>query len=237
MCKAQETGGVLTYSFELGYSTFDMSDLKKLNELTVKVLPFDTKRVNNFDPHLNFNGTLNINISGSIKMGLIFNYLTTGSRLGQKDYSGYYVLDQILNGYMIGAGPEIILGGIKKSEVSLSLFPAVLYTNARISENILVGSYNNKDSYSLSSSSFVIYPCLKFLFPLKEYLAVHFAAGALFDTGGKFHLKDDRKALININNNPARTGWSGLRVGVGIDISLYDLIKKVKSAKMEPIAF
>jgi hypothetical protein len=40
--------------------------------------------------------------------------------------------------------------------------------------------------------------------------------GYMYDTGGKVHLKNDKDAVIRINDSKVETGWTGLRITAGL---------------------
>ncbi len=89
---AQVSPGRLSFSVSTGYACFNMHHLKELNDEIESQLPFSVKSVDNFDPGFYFGGSIQTIFFSKVLVGIIYQYYTTGSRIGQKDYSGYYAL-------------------------------------------------------------------------------------------------------------------------------------------------
>jgi hypothetical protein len=42
----------------------------------------------------------------------------------------------------------------------------------------------------------------------------------MFDTGGYLHLSDNKDAVLQVNDEKVKTGWSGWRIVVGVDLNI-----------------
>lgn len=219
---AQNGSGRLNFSAYAGYATYEMNKLKEINNLTEKLLPFEVKNVNNFDPGFYFGGSLQTLILSNIYLGLIYQYYTTGSRIGQKDYSGFYAFDQRMNGHLVGVEPEIILTNKKEFSISSSVQVGALFSEIKMNEYLLVGEIKNQDYKTFSAFSIVIYPSVKISVPIYRRIRCLLSFGRMFDTSGKVHLSNDKNALLLIDDTKVKTGWSGWRITTGLTMNLSD---------------
>jgi hypothetical protein len=197
-----------------------MGQLKELNKLTAKALPFDVKTVNNFDPGFYFGTSFEARLFSNIMLGISYQFNTTGSRIGLKDYSGYYTFDQIVNGHLLGIEPEVIIDENKKYRISFSILTGALFTAVNTNETIAVAGDEEQVSKNLSAFSVPVYPSLKLSVPFIDWMEGSFSLGYLFDTGGKVHLKDNKDAFLIVDNKYVKTEWSGWRIALGLKIFL-----------------
>jgi hypothetical protein len=199
-----------------GLGTYKMHDLKGINRLQAESLPIETVTVDNFSPGLFAGTSYSINLSEQLLLGLNFQYNSTGSRIGQRDYSGYYSYDQLVNGYLIGIEPETIIEQNKSFSLSLSLVTGLYFTRLKMREAITIFGQDAEYKESFAALSIPFYPALKFSIPVFDAISGAVSFGYLIDPGSKFHLKGNKDAVLVINNNPVKTGWTGLRITVGL---------------------
>ena len=218
---AQDSPPKVYFTAFSGIATYKMDPLKKLNELTEENLPFPVRKINNFDPGFYLGGILQIPLFYNIELCLRYQYNTTGSRIGQKDYSGYYTFDQIVNGHLLGIEPEIIIDEKEHHRVSFSIMSGALFTTVKTEETLEVSGDKEQDSEYLSAFSVPVYPSLKLSVPvIIDWITGSFSLGYLFDTGGKVHLKDNRDAILMVDDKYIRTEWSGWRIALGLKFTL-----------------
>lgn len=199
-----------------GLGTYKMDNLKEINKLHAKSLPIETVTVDNFNPGFYIGTSANLELSGELILGLSYQYNTTGSRIGQKDYSGYYAYDQIVNGHFIGIEPETIIGANNFMTASVSIVTGVSFTNLRMIETISIAEQKQVNSESFAAASVYLYPAVKLCIPAFKIISGTVSLGYLYDTGGKVHLKGNKDAVIGINDSPVETGWTGLRITAGL---------------------
>ncbi len=208
----------VSFDFYGGLASYTMSDLKEVNSQTIKSMPFQVITVDNFNPGPFIGTSLSLKISGQHLLGLHYQYNTTGSRIGQKDYSGYYTYDQITNGHLIGIKPETIIEQNNLFTLSLSIMTGVIITRLKMKEQFSVNDVLLEDSLFLVAHSVPVYPSLKLSIPVIDILSGTITLGYLYDTGGKLHRDGNRYAVYGINGNPVKTGWTGFRITAGASL-------------------
>ena len=208
------------FSALAGYASYDMADLKELNSISQKSLPFETENVNNFDPGYYYGGSLRIWISTHAVVGLFYQHNSTGSRIGQKDYSGIYTFDQFTDCDIVGLEPEIILFNKKRLSISSSLQAGALFSKITMKEYLKVGEAVTQDDQIFKSFSVAFCPSLKLYVPVIKPVGFIFSAGWMIDTGGKIYQSGNKDAVLIIDSKEAQTRWSGLRLTAGMKINL-----------------
>lgn len=210
----------ISFNFFSGFATYKMGPLKQLNEFNEKNLPFAVRKINNFDPGFYMGGIIQTRLFANIEICLRYQYNTTGSRLGQKDYSGSYTFDQIVNGHLLGIGPEIIIDEKKHHRVSFSIMSGALFTKVKIDESLEVSGEEDRDTENLSAFSVPVFPSLNLSIDLLDWLSGSLSAGYFLDTGGKVHLKNERDAVLMVNDESVKTEWSGWRIALGLKFKI-----------------
>jgi hypothetical protein len=199
-----------------GLGTYKMDKLKEINRMQAESLPIETVKVNNFNPGIYIGASANLEISRSFSVGLNYHFNSTGSRIGQKDYSGFYAFDQIVNGHFLGLEAVTFIEENKFLTASLSMISGACFTHLEMRETISVSEQRHEDSELFTATSFYLYPNVKFCIPVYKIISVNFALGLLYDSGGKIHLKGNKNAVLGLNESPVKTGWTGLRVTTGL---------------------
>jgi len=198
-----------------GLATYQMNDLKTINTQQAKSLPFETVEVDNFDHGWYLHASLTTKISEEFLLGLVYRYHSTGSRIGQRDYSGFYTFDQIVSAHFLGIEPEVMLVKHKFLEISLSLVTGLNFSSWELKQVLSLKGREEKESESLVALSVPFNPSFNLYVPILTRLSAKISVGYLMDTGGKLHLKGNRDAVLILENEPVKTGWSGFRIAVG----------------------
>jgi hypothetical protein len=197
-----------------------MDGLKELNTLVEESVPFDVSIVDNFDPGFYFGASAHTALFSNLIVGLSYQYNTTGSRFGIKDYSGYYNFDQIVNGHLLGIESGVIMTETPKYRLIFTIMSGALFTTIKTEEVLSVSGQTEEDQEYMSAFSIPVYPSINLAFPVKDFIYGFFSAGYLVDTGGKVHYKGNRDAVVIISGNPVETGWTGLRISAGLQVNL-----------------
>jgi len=203
-----------------GLATFRMDGLKELNTLVEESVPFDISIVDNFDPGFYFGASAHMALFSNLMVGLSYQYNTTGSRIGIKDYSGYYNFDQIVNGHLLGIEPGVIMTETPKYRLIFTIMSGALFTTIKTEEVLSVSGQTEEDQEYMSAFSIPVYPSINLSIPVKGFIYGSFSAGYLVDTGGKVHYKGNHDAVVIISGNPVKTGWTGLRISAGLHVNL-----------------
>jgi hypothetical protein len=217
---AQVSPARLSFSVSASYGSFNMEHLKDINEELVRQLPFNVKSVDNFNPRFYFDGSLQTTLFSKMVLGINYQYYTTGSRIGQKDYSGHYTFDLIANGHYAGLEPGVILSNKKVICIIASVKCGALFTGIEMNEDFEVGEIKSTDFQDLKAFSIGITPTIKATIPIIRPLRCSLSLGRMIDTGGKLHLPDDKDAVLMINNSKVKTGWSGWRIAIELNIDI-----------------
>ena len=88
LLSAQELEPKLRFGISGGFGTFNQGDPKSLNQDAIDQLPFEAKIIDEFKPNFNFGAYAQYQLFKRFWVGPEYRYYYTGSRLGQKDYSG-----------------------------------------------------------------------------------------------------------------------------------------------------
>jgi hypothetical protein len=215
------TGTVLSaqtvsFSAGTGAGTYNMKQLRDLNEVLQGEMPFETRIVSDFPPFLYYSASFRVRVN-NFRYGLEYSYLTTGSRVSAKDYSGEYLLDMTLNGHSAGLSAGYVIPSSGKLEFSFSGVAGVIFTRLRINENLVVLENQALDTRLRARSKApyagpvigMSYPAGIFDFGLN--------AGFLFQiTKGNFTLTDGNEGIL-MNPSTGKgvgPGWDGFRVGL-----------------------
>jgi hypothetical protein len=217
---SQVSKGRLDFSTLAGYATYDMANLKEINRLTQNSLPFDVIYVNNFDPGYYFGGSLRKWFFSNAALGIFFQHSSTGSRMGQKDYSGIYTFDQILDCDLVGLEPEFIFFNKKRFGISTSVQAGALFSKIKMKEYLKVGETLTHDAQNLRAFSIVVCPSLNLSVPVINPIGLFVSVGRMIDIGGKIHRFGHKDAVLIVGGNEVKTGWSGWRLSAGMKINL-----------------
>lgn len=215
------TGTVLSaqtvsFSAGTGAGTYNMKQLRDLNEVLQGEMPFETRIVSDFPPFLYYSASFRVRVN-NFRYGLEYSYLTTGSRVSAKDYSGEYLLDMTLNGHSAGLSAGYVIPSSGKLEFSFSGVAGVIFTSLRINENLVVQENQIPDT-KLRARSETPYagPVIGISCPAGVF-DFGLNAGYLVQiTKGKFALTDGTEGIL-LNPSTGKSvgpGWDGFRVGL-----------------------
>ena len=217
---SQAGKGRLDISILAGYATYDMSYLKELNRFTQKSLPFDVKNVNNFDPGYYYGGSIRSWLFSDAAVGLFYQHYSTGSRIGQKDYSGIYTFDQLLECDLVGLEPEFMFLNKKRFGISTSVQAGALFSKINMKEYLKVGETVTHNAQNFTAFSIVVCPSLKLSVPVINPVGLFISVGRMIDTGGKVHRFGHKDAVLTTDGEDVKTGLSGWRLSAGMKINL-----------------
>lgn len=218
---AQPATDRLNMTVYYGFSTYDMGNLKKINKLTADLLPFQINQIDDFDPGFYFGTSVQTRIFSRFFLGVNYQYYSTGSRIGQKDYSGYYSFDQIITGHLFSLEPGFTILKRGYLEFSSSLQIGMIFSDMEIIEKLVVQDFNDSFSQDFCATSFVLLPSVKITVPILHFGSIFVSTGGLFDLmGGRMHQPGSRGDVLYIGNSQATTGWGGFRASAGISVRL-----------------
>lgn len=213
MMYSQEVPPFFSFSFASGYGSYAMPDLKRINTVTSQNLPFRADDVNSFDPGPFFSVSVRYQ-NDVLCAALGYQNYSTGSRIGLKDYSGIYTFDQIAGGHFAYFQPGLIFGN-RYVSVMPSVPVGLMFSSLRLEENLKVGDFESHDDLNVVAKSLIIEPSLNVNLSVLPFLSLTCGVGWMFDSGGKYHVKKHKEALLDIDGQ-VKSGWQGWRLTAGI---------------------
>jgi len=195
-----------------------MTDLKELNEIAVRLPPFETKLVHDFPAYFYYRPFILLKLK-RISFGPVYTFQSTGSRISARDYSGEYLLDMVVNSNGPGIYDEIVLYDLYNLQYSFYSTFGALFSNLKMKETLVVNDESlTDDKYKFKSFNYYLEAGLKISYSY-QFLDFGFSAGYQIQVGdGSFRYSenDDMKLINTENNNPVRPEWNGFRAGLSI---------------------
>lgn len=212
---SQDEKSLLKLGFTGGFGGYSFENLEDINDAVISQLPFDAAVIDNFPNRFYFGGTALIRIANWYWAGPSYQFHTTGSRVGAKDYSGSYHFDQILTAHQLGLENEIRISKSMKPAIFLDISGGVNFSNWKMEEVLEISGERDEDRSEYNAIKPFVFPSLKISYPVYKDFSVTAQAGYLFDLGGKYHLSGnkDYKSTLKIP-------WSGYRFSIGIGYSV-----------------
>lgn len=212
----------IRFSAGAGLGTYDMADLKEINEsfkLSVPAL-VTPQGISTFPPYATYEATLQYKIR-RFQLGAYWSYNSTGSRLSYEDYSGSLWYDQKVscNQYGITLG-HLLTRNDGPWEVIPSLRLGVINTQYQVSDILQVtGNPAQSVVYKFTSNSYMISPGLSTNRVIKPWIALSFDFRYLLD------LKQDLRStappltyIFGSNGSHMGANWSGIRLTLSVEV-------------------
>lgn len=202
---------------EINFNSFGHSSLKKFQQEFVKDIPDVPVQVNdNFPANLGFtigyhNNKLNTSFFGA--------YNTTGGKISYSDFSGIIRLTQPLKGYTIGGIYQFdIFNNSSSHSFKVGFKASATYSTLNIQSYDEEGNIKKDEEVKLSSIDPGIGVNLIYEYPI-SFIRLRATIGFDAVFGGKLLFNENRELFIeNDAGNPVRTGWTGVRTGLGIAV-------------------
>lgn len=212
------TKAQLTVGYSIGYSTYNMENMKDMLTTIQKTPPASTIGAKNMD---NFSSNIynSINVGyriGKHEFGIIGQYHTTGGKLSKADYSGSYEAKFVLNGYQGNIYYKnyfyTFYSGTNKEVFSLfGVFaPGIINSQIKHTGHLIVEdkSINSEnDKYDVNGVSILLQAGLNYHITSKIGLQLAFG----YDIASSSKVK-------NLPSTP-NANWSGFRLNGGINYS------------------
>jgi len=200
----------LEMMFSAGMASYTMRDLKKLNSEIQTGIPFETKLTSNFPMTFQIGGHFAVRLARSYKLGVLYSYNTTGSRIASSDYSGSYRFDNVLSGHTIGILNGFLLYDHKAFHVDIQANFGLVASILKMNEDLQLADTAISASMHYSAIGFFFEPLIEATYQWK-YLNSGIFFGYFFNPGGKITTKTGEKSNSTIS-------WSGFRFGIEIGI-------------------
>lgn len=210
-----ETQYKLKIGFTVGATYFIEKDLKQLNTDVIKSLPLNVQTINNFPPYFSYGSYILSVLSPKFSIGPSYQFYTTGSRIGAKDYSGSYSFDQIISAHSLGILTELLITKNEKSVVYFESIVGIHLAIWKMEEKYNISDQEEKTTEKLRAIKPFIYPGLKYSFPIASSLGIAVKAGYSFDLAGKFRPESNPEI-----KSDTKVSFSGPRLSVAIEYGL-----------------
>jgi hypothetical protein len=213
--------------FQTGMGNYSMSDLKGLNQINLKRLPFEAKIVSDFPPYWTYRPAVLVKFN-RISLGASLSYQSTGSRISVKDYSGEYRFDMNVNAISPGIYAEVEV--LKIKTLQLSFYTSVEKSTTRLSTDEyfnVADSLLINEKFDLKAKSFSLEPGICVSYPIL-FFTFGMNVGYSLPLGTKaFYLSDSKdKTMSNTETGkPVNPKWEGLRGWLTFN---YTINKKVR---------
>lgn len=194
-----------------GIGMFRMKDLKGLNNSVIESLPFPAKVTADFPPRACFGGRLTYTFRRNYKLGLSFEYASTGSRISSRDYSGSYRLDNLVRSSALGIINEFRIAGWNGLQLDITVLTGPILSNIRMEEELQVADTSFTDLNTFRALGFFAEPQLTLTWEIR-WLKFGIYIGYLLDSGGELTAGDGGKYKTSVS-------WTGLRAGLILGIS------------------
>jgi hypothetical protein len=218
----------LNVVLEPGLGSFRMNDLKEINDMTLKSLPFEAKITDNFPMYWTYKTSLLFSFRRFVTLGITGCYQSTGSRVSRTDYSGEYSFDTKIR----SVSPGIIVEfnyPIGKYRISFSNEAGIEYLKLGLREYLIVNTESNESKYTFTAKNYYYEPTIKASYPVL-FFRLGLIAGYLIDVK-KEPLSGTDGNLILSDGNYAASDWSGIRFGASLSFNLFQDFKTAGKGK------
>lgn len=215
LLNAQEQLSKFRFGILGGFATFNHSDLKSLNLTAIDQLPFDAKIIDEFEPNYNFVTYAQYQLFRKFWIGPEYHYYYTGSRLGQKDYSGVYSFDQYLHSHTVGLKIGYLLAEIDQFSFQFQLNSGVGFTKWKMDSKLTISENSDSQIDRLKGFSWYALPSFAVNYKIIQGFSMVGSAGYSLDLVKNY--KYEANSDIKIVKNP---DWSGLRLTLGLEYEL-----------------
>ena len=210
LCSTTISAQEIKIEFNSGIGSYAMNGLKDLNAYYLKNLPVVAKITDDFPIQPFYSIGLIYQTNSIFSVGLTGSFVTTGSRISYKDYSGELVFDNVVKAYSPGIQFGFVLVD-KKLHLSQETNISYAFTNLEMKEKII----NQTDENVFKSNSIMLEPRFRVSYLINRF-ELGAKAGYLIDFGGKYYLDGKKDSFLQNpqSDNSLKNKWSGFRLGL-----------------------
>jgi hypothetical protein len=212
----------VSIGLKYGMETCSMKSLKDLQEhrRLQSNLPLKTTECYPVTPFYQVE-IANVSDGFIYKAGIFYTFNSTGARSTLSDYSGRCDLDAVVNGHQIGISLEHLLE--KKGRVKYGIYSDVGYLRTKLKTRDYVSlvfpePYMEEEKFLFLANGLSVEPGFFVMYPLKG-IQLGMNLGFLFSYSQEFFLEENKDVNLVINDRKVKPGWSGLRIGLQVDIT------------------
>jgi len=204
---------------ETSYNTFAHNSLSEFQEDFIRDIDLVTLKVNDDYP-ANFGYALGVKVE-NINTQFFVNYNATGGKISYSDFSGTLRVTELLKGYSLGGEYQVELSNNNDQGSFLIGFRGfVTFSKLELNSYSKIQGSTSEETIYFAGRDFGL--GLRGIYDIPiSIIKLRLHAGYDFSIGGKLIFSDDRDYHLQNNNEKAvKTGWSGLRAGLGIVVPL-----------------
>jgi hypothetical protein len=204
------------------YCTFNMKDLKTLQDQFFYDLPVSLKKVNTFPNYFGLRGSIAYALEYNdkeVEIGGVFMYTSTGGRIQYKDFSGNITGDQLTNALTIGILGRAELAGNEQWKFGASLVTGIDLTELTLSNSYAIGASVYESSFSFKAIGVSATPSLYLKYNPKQKFYYLVEIGYKITVYQEpYTWTEDERAEIYLegSSEPMKPQWNGLRAGIGV---------------------
>lgn len=206
--------------FESGLAAFKMSDLKTINEMVVKSLPFDVRITEDYPDYYYYKPSLTFTLGKSLSAGAVLYYQSTGSRVSRSDYSGEYLFDSRIRA-LSPAVLVCVFHSANKFRIGFTNETGVNFSKLQLNEHIEIYTQSEDNKASFVSTNLYYTPSVNLSYLLLN-CRVGISAGYMFDIkkGSLSNTESKRITLELADDKDAYADWTGFRLGLSLSYNL-----------------
>ena len=202
-----QNGGI---SIAAGAASFRMGDMKYLQEHILSTYPVEGKITSSFPPFTAASFTVFKQLYDHIRVGVRYNYSTTGAKSSYADFSGDIYTEFNAVSHRLGAYLSYLVLGGDRIELSLNGSLDANYTSMTIQSYYTIFNYSDGLSNKYRSISPSIAVGGELMYKLKK-LSLGMEAGYLVDLKGNLKDTSDGDPLLDPNDldRVLSSDWTG----------------------------
>ncbi len=209
-------------SFQTGYASFKMNELKDFNTYYQSLYPFDSKVVDNFPSYYYYCPMVAFQYK-RLTTGFLCSYQSTGSRVSAKDYSGELQFDMKISSY--SPGSYFSYDFIKRSNLEMSVYSSIglFYSKLKVKEKFAITDVDSSTfTNSYTSAGPYFEPGLQFNYVYQNFTIGYYLGYFLQLTSDDFYSGNDyTDPLYNTNKEDnVNPDWTGIRTGITLSYSI-----------------
>jgi len=213
--------------YEGGYQSYNMSDLKEINDHTLKRISFDARITENYPAYIYHSPFISYRFK-NFGIGVRYNFKSTGSRISREDYSGSFKLDSKIKSHSSALFVNYRLYKWQEIKIKLASDFGYSYSVLNFIESLKLTNIDEETmNTDVVANSFYVNPGVEISYPI-AFFNLGIKAGYHIDVySGNLHVKEDKEAkLIKTGGENVKANWSGIQIGVSVSASLARLFSK-----------
>jgi hypothetical protein len=208
-----------------GPGFYSMNTLKKISHDNMVSLPFPARTVSNYPCFLFYQPSLTLYLK-PVRMGLIYSFQSTGSRVSSSDYSGEYIFDVSVWSHAPGVIIELPVPANQNLELNLYCKLGVFLSEIKMKETLAIAGNNSDLSLNLNSISDFFEPGLRLSYQFNERMSLSLNIGYTKEFNrGNYYVEGSGNYIKPETNFSGSDFWDGIRTGISFHYKVKRTIK------------